>query len=123
MKFIDLKKYVNQLELLNTLSGGVAMTSINIDQLPNEIVIKAQAPTVTSEAYDIVINDNKLILYSATQNSDRTMPLFEQIFDIPSFVNKDEISADAENGEVVIHMPFKEGEKYKPRRINIRNTN
>ncbi|MFW5759913.1 MAG: Hsp20 family protein [Cyclobacteriaceae bacterium] len=123
MKFIDLKKYVNQLELLNTLSGGVAMTSINIDQLPNKIMIKAQAPTVPSEAYDIVINDNKLILYSATQNKDKALPLFEQIFDIPSFVNKDAISADAEDGHIVIHMPFKEGEKLRPRRINIRHTN
>lgn len=123
MKFIDLKKYVNQLELLNTLSGGVAMTSINIDQLPDQIVIKAQAPTVPSEAYDIVINDNKLILYSATSSKEHTMPLFEQVFDIPSFVNKEEINAEAEDGKIVIYMPFHEGEKMKPRRIDIRNTN
>jgi HSP20 family molecular chaperone IbpA len=51
------------------------------------------------------------------------MPLFEQIFDIPSFVNKEAIHAEAEDGKIVIHMPFNEGEKRKPRRINIRNTN
>lgn len=123
MKFIDLKKYVNQLELLNTLSGGVAKTSININKLEDKIVINAQAPTVPSEAYDIVINENKLILYSATQNEESTMPLFEQIFDIPSFVNKEEIHAEAEEGQIFIYMPFQEGKNIKPRRINIRNTN
>jgi len=123
MKFIDLKKYVNHLELLNTLSGGIAATTIKTDQLPDKIVIKAFAPTVPSDAYDIVIDDNKLILYAATQNEDQNIPFFEQFFDIPSYVNKEHISAEAEDGKIVIYMPFKENYKIKPRRVNIRNSN
>ena len=129
MKFIDLKKFVNQIDLLNTLGGGIAQTSVNVEQSENNLIITVKMPSIKEDSYNVVVNNNKLVIYSVADHQQisgendegYSLPLFNEIFDIPYFVDAQNINAEVLEGELKVYMPFKDKEKVQPRRINIRN--
>ena len=129
MKFIDLKKFINQIDLLNTLGGGIAQSSVNVEQSENDIVITVKMPSVNDDAYNVIVNNNKLVIYSLMDHQEKAdeksdgfaFPLFNEAFDIPYFVDAQNINAEVLEGNLKVYMPFKDKEKVQPRRIDIRN--
>lgn len=134
MKFINnniLKGFANQLDLLNTMNGGVSMTSVDVEQTDNSIIIKVSAPAVSPEAFDVLVDFNKLVVMSELKNQPLVsepsgddnfrIPMFFKVFDIPFFVDGNDIEAIYEDGELNIILPIKETGKQLQRKIDIKH--
>lgn len=120
-----------QVDLLNTLYGGSSQTTMNVEREDERLIIKLSAPGVSANAFNVLIEGSKLVLYtllvstSARQdeegNSQRlAVPMFLRVLDIPSFIDVDHIEAVHEHGQVLVMLPFK-NEEQMHRRIDIKD--
>lgn len=126
----NIREFAKHIDLLNTINGGVVSTFVDIVQGDNEIVIKVNAPGLDGSDYNVMLNNNKLFIYSLYSRDNQLMaghdeknpslPLFNRIFDIPPFVDAGKITAEAVDNRLNVHMPFRDKELNKPRRIDIR---
>jgi HSP20 family protein len=113
-----------QIDLLNTLYGGSSMTRMETEQEEDRLVITLSAPGVSAEAFNVLIDGNKLVLYTllqqrlAEENQALAVPMFLRVLDMPPFVDTEQIEAVQEAGRIRIHLPFKNGENIR-RRIEI----
>ncbi len=130
-----LKDFIHQLDVMNTLNGGTSTTSVNIDKKESEIVINIHAPSVSSDSFNIFIKGDQLVIYTIIKDVDseyftteveekmasrHMAPMFSRIFDIPPFVNKDEIDAVFENGNLLVSLPFQQPDTIPVKRIDIK---
>lgn len=124
-------EFGHQIDLLNTLGGGISMTTVNITDTPQGFVIRIKTPSLTSEAYNIEINQNQLIIYivlnNALLNSDKevnskqvVIPSFVKTIPLSDLVDKQRIEAISEEGELRIIVPRKPQVEEKPRKIDIK---
>ena len=123
-----------QLDLLNTLHGGSSQATFNVDKKDDKLVVRLKAPGVGPEAFNVLVEGNKLVLYTllTTQNesddNDKeeqdvqrlAVPMFMRVLDIPTFVDSDQIDAVYEHGRVTVTLPFRDEEQLH-RRIDIKN--
>jgi len=120
-----------QVDLLNTLYGGSSQTTMNVEREDERLIIKLSAPGVSANAFNVLIEGSKLVLYtllvstSARKdeegNSQRlAVPMFLRVLDIPSFIDVDHIEAVHEHGQVLVMLPFK-NEEQMHRRIDIKD--
>lgn len=125
MDFIDLKQFIHQIDQINTISGGKSETFVNIDQNNDHILIKVTTPSLSDDNYNVVVNKDKLLIYSLIQNSEEDNPLaipfFNRAFDIPYFVDASAIEAEVSEGELRVIMPVKNQQSIQPRKIDIRH--
>lgn len=126
MKFIKDKKILrnlaNQIDLLNTINGGVAETLVRVDKRERGAIIRVSAPSVQPEAFQVVLHNNILILFSTLKREDNpelVAPLFHQTYLLPPQVNLTGIEAVHENGELQVRLPYYEPTK-EPRIIQIK---
>ena len=123
----------NQIDLLNTMGGGMSMTSLNIMETEHGYVINVKSPSLNSEAYHIEINQNQLVVYTLlnkqtqlqsdqeAESQKAIIPSFIRSFPLPESVSKKGIEAVFEEGELKILVPTKPRTKEKTRKIEIRN--
>ncbi len=123
----ELKDYVTQINWLNTITGGVSMTAIQVEHDNQKLVISLSAPSVNPESFHIFIKNDKLTIHSFLpetierflQAEDETpVPVFQRVFDIPAFIDSEHIQAIYESGQIHVHLPFR-SEDEAPRRIDI----
>jgi HSP20 family protein len=122
----------NQIDLLNTMGGGMSLTLVNLAETPHGYVINVKTPSLNSEAYHVEINQNQLIIYtllnkvSQVQSGQETngqqviIPSFVKAFPLPDFVDKNRIEASFEEGELRVLVPVKPRTEEKPRKIEIK---
>ncbi|GAB3575862.1 hypothetical protein GCM10027578_40640 [Spirosoma luteolum] len=122
----------SQINLLNTLYGGSSQAVMDVAQEDDNLVIQLKAPGVQSEAFNVLVEGNKLVLYtllvsnvSLTDEQEGTtqrmaVPMFMKVLDIPAFVDADQIEATYQHGLVTVTLPFKD-EEHLHRRIDIKN--
>lgn len=116
----------NQLDKLNTISGGVVMTSMDLLQNQEGFVANVSTPTLGEENYHIEVQNNQLRLFVFLNHSlyasdtNAKVPAFFRVFPIPPFVDGEKIEAVFENNELKIYAPFKEGFDGDARNINIK---
>jgi len=102
------------------------MTRMDTEQDSDRLVITLSAPGVGPDAFNVLIDGNKLVLYSLLQlkhtheGQALAVPMFLRVIDIPEFVDTDHIEAIQEDQHVQIHLPFKDGERNQ-RRVEIKN--
>lgn len=121
-----------QSDVLNTINGGTSQTSVNLVTTKESFIVKVKAPSVPVEAFNIVLNYNKITVFTEVMSqieeesfSDDAedlvkIPMFLKTFDIPYLVDSDKIEAVYEDNEVKIIMPFKEDSENLLRKINIK---
>lgn len=125
-----------QIDLLNTLYGGSSMTTMNVEREDERLVITLSAPGVSANAFNVLVEGNKLVLYTLLVgtanrqdddmlnlggNSQRlAVPMFLRVLDIPTFVEAEQIEAIHEAGKVVVVLPLK-NEDMLHRRIDIKD--
>lgn len=125
-----------QIDLLNTLYGGSSMTTMNVEREEERLVITLSAPGVNANAFNVLVEGNKLVLYTLFigtanrqdddilnpgGNSQRlAVPMFLRVLDIPTFVEAEQIEAIHEAGKVVVVLPLK-NEDMLHRRIDIKD--
>lgn len=129
-----LKDFVHQLDAMNTISGGVAATTVNIDKNTDNITINISAPSMSSESFNIFLQNHKLVVYSVLNDGDvifeenqaksaarHMVPVFNRVFEIPPMVDREQIDAIYEDGMLKVVMPFSgDPSKMDIKRIDIR---
>ena len=111
MKFISPKFIRNiapQLDLMNTIGGGVAEAQVVVDQRPKGVIVRVSMPTVLSESFRVVLNERKLTVFSQFRHdaSEMAAPLFVKTLDLPGNLDVARIDAVHRNGELRVRIPF-----------------
>ncbi len=115
-----------QIDLLNTLYGGSTMTTMNVEREDDRLVITLSAPGVSANSFNVLVEGNKLVLYTLLVQDNDTVgqrlavPMFLRVLDIPAFVDEEQIEAVHEQGKVMVLLPIKNEEQLH-RRIDIKN--
>ncbi|MBK0403643.1 Hsp20/alpha crystallin family protein [Adhaeribacter sp. BT258] len=115
MKLFKDKKFLQtiarQIDIWNTLGGGVVRTEVEIEKRKKGAIIHVSAPSVNPEAFQIQLNQNKLIVFAilpGNENNELQIPLFYQEFIMPQHVALDRIKAVYEGGELQVRLPYLE---------------
>lgn len=117
-----LQNLANQVDLLNTINGGIAETLVRMHKREKEAIIRVSAPSVQPEAFQVVLHNNVLTVFSTYKREDNPQmmaPLFHQTFILPPQVDLTRIEAVHEDGELKVRLPYHEAAK-EPRIIQIK---
>ena len=112
MKLISSKFIHNiapQLDLLNTIGGGVAQPQIRVDQRPKGVILRVAMPTVAADQFRVVLNNQKLTVfgeYRHEPDDQLSAPLFVQTLDLPNNLDLTRIDAVHEGQELRVRIPF-----------------
>lgn len=109
-------------------SGSAWTPAVDIFDVEDAIVLKAELPGLETEDIDIEIDDNVLTLkgerrFQETVDEGRFYRLersyghFQRSVTLPQGVKSDEISADFDNGVLTVRVP--KADEVKPRKIAI----
>ena len=127
MKLISSKFIRNiapQLDLMNTIGGGVAQPLIRIDKRKRGIILRVALPTVAPESFHVVLNDQRLTIYGEYRHEpddDLAAPLFVNNFDLPKVLDLSNIDAVHEGHELQVRIPYKDAAGHQ-REIDIRHS-
>ena len=112
MKFISpkfIRTITPQLDLLNTIGGGVAQPQIRIDQRSKGVVVRVAMPTVSADSFRVVLNNQQLTVFSEYRHEpddQLSAPLFVQTLNLPTNLDLARIDAVQEDGELRVRIPF-----------------
>jgi HSP20 family protein len=130
MNILKNKEVINSLnkqtDLFNTINGGVAHTKVDIKERENSIDIALSAPSVSGEAFKVVLNYNQLTVFSVIDekyfpgHEAFKVPMFLQTFHIPSYVDFENIEAINRGNEVEIILPLVASRKKLNRLIQVK---
>lgn len=126
MKLIKDKKFLqqiaHQIDVLNTLGGGVSLPQVKINKHEKGAVIRLAIPSVNPEAYQIALNQNQLTIMAVHRfdnNPEQAIPLFSQQFMLPPQVDLSRIDAIFVDQELQVRLPCHTS-VYKTRNIDIK---
>lgn len=122
-----LRGLLTQGDILNTINGGVSMTHVVKEQMEDYFSISVSAPSVPAEAFNVVLNDQQLIIFAVLPNStvqedDQlfNIPMFYKSFDLPPYIDIENIEAMHDDEKLTIALPFDESARYD-RKIDIKH--
>ncbi len=131
--FSALRGFGPQLDLLNTLNGGVAEAAIQVRQRRRDVVITIAAPSLDPDDFAISLDaDQHLIIASAASPldslapgelpNDRRVPLLRQQFALPPQIDPDRIEATFSRDRLRVRLPFRDAapDGATPRQIEVR---
>jgi HSP20 family protein len=111
-----------QLDLLNTIGGGVAQPKLHVNKRPKGVVLHVAMPSVPAESFHVVLKDNHLTVYGEYRHGPEDQlaaPLFVQTLDLPKNLDLLGINASHENGELRVAIPFQDPAASQSREIDI----
>lgn len=117
-----LKNIATQIDLINTLGGGISLPQVNIDKQDKSAVIRIAIPSVNPEAYQIALDQNQLTIMAVHRSEAKpevAAPLFSQVFMLPPQINLSRIEAIFAGHELQVRLPYHES-VYQPRTIDIK---
>jgi HSP20 family protein len=123
MKFISpefIRNIAPQLDLMNTIGGGVAQPRLRVDQREKGVILRVSMPSVAPDTFHVVLNGQNLTVYGEHRNEPSdpvAAPLFVQTLDMPANLDLARIDAVHEEDELLVRIPFKRPSK---REIDIR---
>lgn len=112
MKFISpkfIRTIAPQLDLLNTIGGGVAQPQLRIDQRPKGVIVRVAMPTVPAESFRVVLNQQRLTVFGEYRHDPTDQlaaPLFVQSLDLPNNLDLARIDVVHEGDELQVRIPF-----------------
>ena len=98
-----------QLDLLNTIGGGVAQPQLRVDQHPHGVIVRVAMPTVLADSFRVVLKQNQLTVFSEYRHQPDdplAAPLFVQTLALPANLDATRIDAIHENQELRVRIPF-----------------
>ena len=111
-----------QLDLLNTVGGGIAQTQLRVDKGEQGVVIRVSAPSVRPENFHVVLNDHNLTVfceYRRQPGDQLVAPLFTQTLALPNTLDLSRIDAVHAGHELQVRIPYQDPAALQ-REINIR---
>ena len=99
MKLISSKFIHNiapQLDLLNTIGGGVAQPQIRVDRRSKSVMLRVAMPTVSADRFRVVLNNQKITVFGEYRHEPDDQlgaPLFVQTLDLPTTLDLTRIDA------------------------------
>jgi hypothetical protein len=103
---------LTSIDMINTLSGGIAEPQIKLQEFKTYRQINAHIPSIKLDAVKIEILNNVLMIYYfiplTSQNENHNYPKVIYNKAIPYFVDRDGIEASIEENDVVLRLPFNE---------------
>ncbi|HEX8504572.1 MAG TPA: Hsp20/alpha crystallin family protein [Hymenobacter sp.] len=112
MKFISpkfIRTIAPQLDLLNTIGGGVAQPQLRIDQRPKGVIVRVAMPTVPAESFRVVLDKQRLTVFGEYRHEPTDQlaaPLFVQTLNLPGNLDLARIDAVHEGAELQVRIPF-----------------
>ena len=110
-----------QLDLLNTLGGGIAQAQLRIDKREKGVIVRVVLPSVEPQNFHVVLNENTLTVYAEFRHapdSKLAAPLFSRTLSLPAGLNASRIDAVFEGAELLVRIPYAANDE--PREIDIR---
>lgn len=117
MKFISrefIRSIAPQLDLLNTISGGVAQPKLHVNQRPQGVVLHVAMPSVSADHFHVVLENNNLTVYGEYRHEPEdqlAFPLFVQKLNLPKNLDLTSLNATHEKGELRVAIPFKDAQQ------------
>jgi HSP20 family protein len=112
-------------DVLNTLNGGRVQADMSIKQHQKEFLIIIKAPGISAEHFDLTLDFHRLNVSISIphdfQDAAIYHPLFARSFNLPGYVDVDQIVAHYQPGELQVILPFKELDQNQRRKINIQH--
>ena len=125
MKLISrefIRNIAPQLDLLNTIGGGVAQPRMRLNRRPQGVVLHVAMPSVAAESFHVVLKDSKLTVYGEYRHQPADQlaaPLFVQTLDLPENLDLTSINATHDDGELRVAIPFRDpANNSQPREID-----
>lgn len=114
---------LNQANILNTINGGVSMTSVKVVAEEDRFIILVHTPGINKYAYHVEVINNMILIYNLL-NFERNegqvhVPSFMKYIPLPNNANTEEIQAVHENGELKVIIPLDNLQDQKQRKIDI----
>lgn len=113
-----------QLDLLNTIGGGVAQPQLRVDRHPKGVILRVAMPTVSADSFRVVLNQQRLTVFGEYRHEPTAplaAPLFIQTLDLPANLDLARIDAVHEGQELRVRIPFLHPTDQQ-REIDIRHT-
>ena len=120
-----LKGLGQQIDLLNTLNGGVSMAQVNVTQKEDRMVVTVNVPGLSPESLHIMVDYNRLILYGVLPQKNEhaqpefNLPLFGRVLPIPFQVDTTQIRAIYDDGQLKVVLPYDEDRQRSVKIIEI----
>ena len=98
-----------QLDLLNTIGGGVAQPQLRVDKHPKGVIVRVAMPTVSADRFRVVLNQNKLTVFGEYRHGpddELAAPLFVQTLELPANLDAARTDAIHEGQELRVRIPF-----------------
>lgn len=116
----------SQLDLANTINGGVTLTSFKIQQNEDGYIVTLQNPGFDQDNYHVELKADRLTIYTTLNSTEDTkikkpiVPTFLRHLPVPAHVDTDRIEAIFEEDYLKIIAPFKPGFDSSSERMGIR---
>ncbi|RFP66743.1 Hsp20/alpha crystallin family protein [Hymenobacter lapidiphilus] len=110
-----------QLDLLNTLGGGIAQAQMRVDKREKGVIVRVALPSVNPQNFHVVLNENTLTVYAEfrhTPDDKLAAPLFSHTLSLPAGLNASRIDAVFEGSELLVRIPYAANDE--PREIDIK---
>jgi HSP20 family protein len=111
----------------HTRGGTYYRPNVDIFELPNELVVKADMPGAKMDAIDIQFEEGSLVIHAKLPNrQEKQGPYLRKEFGVGDYyrtfrvsehIDASRISADYSGGILTLHLP--KTEAIKPRRIQV----
>lgn len=105
-----IKNLAHTAELINTLNGGMSQPVIRLKKDEDEWILRVRIPGVSIESLKIEVKEQHLFLFQMLKNDNLQiqMPYLISAMPLTEKIDKELISAEYRNGEVLIILPFDE---------------
>lgn len=105
---------------------------LDVSETENEVTIRAEVPGIAAKDLDISVTDSTLTLTGEKEEKsekedenfyrcERRFGSFRRVVELPDTADPDRVSAETDNGVLLIHVAKKPGAK--PRHIEVRPGN
>ena len=112
-------------DVINTLQGGHVQPVLKIRKHQNEFILKLNAPGVSMDSFDLILDFHRLHVNIHLPHPYAEValnhPIFARSFNVPGYVDTEQIMAHYQPGQLQVILPFKEMSDDQRRRINIQH--
>lgn len=121
--FINPKSLIEQINLSNTVNGGVSATYMHISHNGEQAFIKMRMPGVSQDAYRLSVVLDQLQIHTVLSTDDDKslgeQPTITRNLPLPAIVDVEGIEARFEGDMLLVTLPFKSPDDRLPREIQI----